>query len=81
MAQGPAASPPVPEHVLPGIGGMATVDRLSALSGSDFTSVMLEIARRRAAETAQHQGSTTLANSTVRGCGSGRPLGARCPRC
>jgi len=37
------------ERVLPGIGGMATVERLAGLSGSDFTSVMLEVARRRAA--------------------------------
>ena len=36
-------------RVLPAIGGMATVQRLAALSGSDFTSVMLEVARRRAA--------------------------------
>lgn len=31
------------------IGGMEVVDRLAALSGSDFTSVMLEVVRRRAA--------------------------------
>jgi hypothetical protein len=31
------------------IGGMELVDRLAALSGSDFTTVMLEVARRRAA--------------------------------
>jgi hypothetical protein len=31
------------------IGGMDVVDRLAALSGSDFTTVMLEIVRRRAA--------------------------------
>ena len=36
------------DRVLPGLGGMATLARLSALSGSDFTSVMLEVARRRA---------------------------------
>ena len=36
-------------RVLPEIGGMETVERLSALSGSDFTSVMLEVVRRRAA--------------------------------
>ena len=44
-----AASPPALDRVLPQIGGMATVERLAALSGSDFTSVMLEVARRRAA--------------------------------
>src|SRR5437588_12613742 len=37
------------ERVLPKIGGLGTVERLAALSGSDFTSVMLEVARRRAA--------------------------------
>ena len=31
------------------IGGMELVDRLAALSGSDFTTVMLEVVRRRAA--------------------------------
>jgi hypothetical protein len=45
----PAVSPAVLDRVLPAIGGMAVVERLSALSGSDFTSVMLEVARRRAA--------------------------------
>jgi hypothetical protein len=37
------------ERVLPRIGGSGTLDRLAGLSGSDFTSVMLEVARRRAA--------------------------------
>ena len=37
------------DRVLPRIGGSETLDRLAALSGSDFTSVMLELARRRAA--------------------------------
>jgi hypothetical protein len=37
------------DRVLPRIGGTETLDRLAALSGSDFTSVMLEVARRRAA--------------------------------
>jgi hypothetical protein len=37
------------ERVLAKIGGPGTVERLAALSGSDFTSVMLEVARRRAA--------------------------------
>ncbi len=46
---GPPVAPAVLDRVLPGIGGMATVERLAALSGSDFTSVMLEVARRRAA--------------------------------
>ncbi|HEY4461679.1 MAG TPA: hypothetical protein VGN41_03345 [Streptosporangiaceae bacterium] len=36
-------------RVLPGLGGIGTIDRLAALSGSDFTSVMLEVVRRRAA--------------------------------
>lgn len=36
-------------RVLPGIGGIEIVERLAALSGSDFTSVLLEVARRRAA--------------------------------
>ena len=46
---GTAVPPAVLDRVLPAIGGMATVERLSALSGSDFTSVMLEVARHRAA--------------------------------
>ena len=36
-------------RVLPAIGGIEVVERLAGLSGSDFTSVMLEVARRRAA--------------------------------
>jgi hypothetical protein len=36
-------------RVLPRIGGIGTIEQLAALSGSDFTSVMLEVARRRAA--------------------------------
>jgi hypothetical protein len=36
-------------RVARGIGGMDVVERLAALSGSDFTSVMLEVVRRRAA--------------------------------
>jgi hypothetical protein len=47
--EGTAVSPSVLDRVLPAIGGMATVEALSALSGSDFTSVMLEVARPRAA--------------------------------
>jgi hypothetical protein len=39
----------VPERVLRAIGGPEVVDRLAGLSGSDFTSLMLEVARRRAA--------------------------------
>src|ERR1700744_6741893 len=38
------------DRVLHTIGGMDTVQRLAALSGSDFTSVMLEVARVRAAQ-------------------------------
>jgi hypothetical protein len=37
------------ERAAGGIGGMAVVERLAALSGSDFASVMLEVVRRRAA--------------------------------
>lgn len=36
------------DRVLPLIGGSGTLDQLTALSGSDFTSVMLEVIRRRA---------------------------------
>jgi len=36
-------------RVARGIGGLEVIDRLAALSGSDFASVMLEVARRRAA--------------------------------
>jgi hypothetical protein len=36
-------------RVLPAIGGMDTVQQLAGLSGADFTSVMLEVARLRAA--------------------------------
>ena len=34
------------KRVLPRIGGIEAVERLAALSGSDFTSVMLEVAPR-----------------------------------
>jgi hypothetical protein len=37
------------DRVTRGLGGMEAVDRLAALSGSDFTSLMLEVVRRRAA--------------------------------
>src|ERR1700759_3336007 len=37
------------DRLLPAVGGMDTVHRLAALSGSDFTTVMLEVARLRAA--------------------------------
>ena len=36
-------------RVLPAIGGAEVVERLAELSGSDFTSVMLAVARQRAA--------------------------------
>ena len=36
-------------RVLPAIGGDEVIERLAGLSGSDFTTVMLEVARRRAA--------------------------------
>ena len=39
----------LPERVLQTIGGPAAVARLASLSASDFTSLMLEVARRRAA--------------------------------
>jgi len=39
----------VPERVLRAVGGPEVIGRLAGLSGSDFTSVMLEVARRRAA--------------------------------
>ena len=35
-------------RVARGIGGTQVIDRLAALSGSDFASVMLEVVRRRA---------------------------------
>jgi hypothetical protein len=47
---GPDALPPVLARLLPRLGGIGVVDRLSSLSGSDFTSLMLEVARRRAAK-------------------------------
>jgi hypothetical protein len=37
------------DRVARGIGGMEVVERLAALNGSDFASVMLEVVRRRAA--------------------------------
>src|SRR5580693_6695778 len=46
---GASTASPALERLLPAIGGSATLDRLAALSGSDFTSVMLEVMRRRAA--------------------------------
>ncbi|MBO0823968.1 MAG: hypothetical protein J2P27_08930 [Actinobacteria bacterium] len=39
----------LPDRVLRTLGGMGVVTSLASLSGADFTSVMLEIARRRAA--------------------------------
>jgi hypothetical protein len=39
----------LPERVLAAIGGTDVVARLASLSGSDFTSLMLAVARRRAA--------------------------------
>ena len=51
MTNAGARRPPtVLDRVLPTIGGMDTVQRLAALSGSDFTSVMLEVARIRATQ-------------------------------
>ena len=40
----------LPERVLAAVGGTDVVARLSSLSGSDFTSLMLAVARRRAAQ-------------------------------
>jgi hypothetical protein len=40
---------PAVGRVLGEVGGSEVLDRLAALSGSDFTSLMLEVARRRAA--------------------------------
>jgi hypothetical protein len=40
---------PAAARVLPAVGGSIVLDRLTELSGSDFTSLMLEVARRRAA--------------------------------
>src|SRR5215472_13834278 len=39
----------LPERVLAAVGGSDGVARLAGLSGSDLTSLMLEVARRRAA--------------------------------
>jgi hypothetical protein len=46
---GERASSPALARLLPRIGGSGVIDRLAGLSGSDFTSVMLEVMRRRAA--------------------------------
>jgi hypothetical protein len=46
---GASRHPAALDRVLPAIGGMDTVQRLATLSSSDFTSVMLEVARLRAA--------------------------------
>jgi hypothetical protein len=43
------ALPAALARLLPRLGGTEILDRLSSLSGSDFTSLMLEVARRRAA--------------------------------
>lgn len=40
---------PALRRLLPAIGGIGVIDRLATLSGSDFTSVMLEVVKRRAA--------------------------------
>ena len=48
-ARGPDDLAAPVRRLLPRIGGIGVIERLSALSGSDFTSVMLEVARRRAA--------------------------------
>ncbi|HEY7432475.1 MAG TPA: hypothetical protein VH641_17260 [Streptosporangiaceae bacterium] len=46
---GDAGLSPAVRRLLPAIGGAGVLDRLAALSGSDFTSVMLEVVKRRAA--------------------------------
>jgi hypothetical protein len=40
----------LPERILAAVGGTDVVARLASLSGSDFTSLMLAVARRRAAQ-------------------------------
>jgi hypothetical protein len=47
--QAPGATSPAAARVLSDLGSTDVLDRLAELSGSDFTSVMLEVARRRAA--------------------------------
>jgi hypothetical protein len=47
--QAPGATSPAAARVLSDLGGTDVLGRLAELSGSDFTSVMLEVARRRAA--------------------------------
>lgn len=44
-----AGGVPAVARVAKAVGGSEVLDRLAALSGSDFTSLMLEVARRRAA--------------------------------
>jgi hypothetical protein len=46
---GEKASAAALRRVLPEIGGVEVIQRLAGLSGSDFTTLMLEVARRRAA--------------------------------
>jgi hypothetical protein len=55
------------DRVLPRIGGNGVIDQLAALSGSDFTSVMLEVARRRAA---RQTPASVLRPGARRTCGS-----------
>jgi hypothetical protein len=46
---GDGGGSPAAARVVSAVGGSDVLDRLAALSGSDFTSLMLEVARRRAA--------------------------------
>src|SRR6201984_2857528 len=59
------------DRVLPRIGGTETLDRLAALSGSDFTSVMLEVARRRAARETPASARRRYEGGGVAGPGQG----------
>jgi hypothetical protein len=57
------------KRVARGIGGTEVIDRLAALSGSDFASVMLEVARRRAAR----ETPASVRAATKEAAGSSRP--------
>jgi hypothetical protein len=62
-------------RLLPEIGGIEVVDRLSALSGSDFTSVMLEVVARRAAR--ESPASVLRAIAAIGSCGQAVRHGGR----
>ncbi len=67
---------PALARLLPAIGGGAVVDRLAGLSGSDFTSVMLEVMRRRAARE-----TPAACCGGTGGTGSSGPAACRGGRC